>query len=148
MNHFSVACKEFFLVISIKKTVILTQEGTSKGTITLDDKPLEPVRKFCYLGSTITSRTSLDEEIGIRIGKAVTSFGTLSKRAWTNKIIAIKTKIKIYVACTLRTPLLYGSETWTLYSGEKTECVPPALSKIAGREQTHFLKQEPKNASA
>ena len=108
INHISVACKRFSLVISIKKTVILTQEDTSEGTITLDDKPLETVRKFCYLGSTITSTTSLDEELGIRIGKAATFFGRLGKRAWNNKMLTMKTKIRIYKACILST-LLYGS---------------------------------------
>jgi hypothetical protein len=36
---------------------------------------LESVHNFNYLGSTITSNLSVDEEINIHIGKADTSFG-------------------------------------------------------------------------
>ena len=118
MEHLSQACKAFSLEISTKKTVTLTQDGTNEGKIILDNKPLEAVKKFCYLGSTITSTTSLDEEINVRIGKAATAFGRLSKRAWNNKMLTMKTKIRIYEACILST-LLYGSETWTLYSRQE-----------------------------
>ena len=115
MDRLSTACKAFNLVISVKKTVILTQEGTAQAHIELDNKELEAVDKFCYLGSTITSTTSLDDEINARIGKAATTFGRLTKRAWENKRLKIKTKIRIYEACVLST-LLHGSETWTSYS--------------------------------
>ena len=118
MDQLSHACKVFKLTISVKKTVILPQENTEKGHIMLDGKELETVDRFCYLGSTITSNLSLDEEINIRIGKAATNFGKLTKRAWTNRRLKIKTKIKIYEACILST-LLYGAETWTVYARQE-----------------------------
>lgn len=76
MDRLSSACKAFNLVISVKKTVILTQEGIAQAHIKLDNKELETVDKFCYLGSTITCTTSLDDEINVRIGKAATTFGS------------------------------------------------------------------------
>lgn len=108
-------CKSFSLVVSVKKTVVLTQGSTANlEPVKLDDRPLEVVHKFCYLGSTVSDTVSLDEEINIRIGKAATSFGKLTKRAWQNKYLTAKTKILIYDACVLST-LLYASETWTMY---------------------------------
>ena len=86
----------------------------------LDNKPLGIVKKFCYLGSTTTSTTSLDEEISARIEKAATAFGKLTKRAWNHKMLTIETKARIYEACILST-LLYGSETWTLYSRQENK---------------------------
>ena len=80
MNQLSKACKAFSLTISIRKTVVLTQEGTDPCNITLDGTSLENVNKFCYLGSTITTSSSMDEEITARIGKAATTFGKLTKR--------------------------------------------------------------------
>ena len=68
MDNLSLACKSFQLVISVKKTVVLTQEGTDRGNILLDGKTLSTVDKFCYLGSTITSNSCLDDEISVRIG--------------------------------------------------------------------------------
>ena len=120
MNQLSTACTKFSLVISVKKTVVLsqTQDKSSPTTILLNNSPLEQVNKFCYLGSTVTSSLSLDEEIGARIGKAATNFGKLMKRAWNNKMLTIKTKMHIYNACILSS-LLYGSETWTTYSKQE-----------------------------
>ena len=73
---------------------------------------------FNYLGSTVTYNLSIDEEINIRIGKAATTFGKLSKRAWLNSKLTTKTKIMIYQACVLSI-LLYGSETWSTYSKQE-----------------------------
>ena len=118
MDKLSNACKVFSLVISVKKTVILSLDGTTPAMINLDNKPLEQVKKFCYLGSNMTASLSLDDEISARIGKAATTFGKLNKRAWNNKMLTINMKIKIYEACVLST-LLYGAETWTIYAHQE-----------------------------
>lgn len=107
MDHLSLACRAFPFVISIKKSA---QARTPEAAIRLDDKQLEAVKKFCYLGSTITSTTSLDEEIRVGRGEAATAFGRLTKRLWNNKLHTIKTKIRMYKTCALST-LLYCSET-------------------------------------
>lgn len=120
INRLSIACDKFGLTISIKKTVVLCQGVSQKPTILLNETPLEVVDKFCYLGSTITDNLSLDEEINVRLGKAATTFGRLTKRAWENRKLTIKTKIAIYRACVVST-LLYGSETWTTYARQETK---------------------------
>ena len=95
--------------------------------ITLKNTPLEVVSKFCYLGSTTTEGSTLDDEINTRIAKAATTFGRLTKRACRNLKLTTKTKMSIYQACILTT-LLYGSETWTSYSyQEKNEQLPSSL---------------------
>lgn len=112
-------CKAFSLVISMKKTVVLTQGlHTAAGDVNLDGKPLEMVQKFCYLGSIVSSSATLDDEINCRIGKAATTFGKLTKRAWQNKHLTTRTKTRIYESCVLST-LLYASETWTTYKGQE-----------------------------
>ena len=48
---------------------------------------------------------SMEIEIHIRICKAATTIGRLSKRAWDNKMLTkTTTKIMIYEACELSTP--------------------------------------------
>jgi hypothetical protein len=79
--------------------------------ITLNNNHLET-------GSTITPNLSVDEEINICKGKAATSVGKLFKRAWNNPKLTLKTKITIYQACILSS-ILYGSETWTLYTRQE-----------------------------
>lgn len=75
------------------------------------------VYTVCYLGSTVFSTASLRNEINCRIGKAATTFSKLTKRAWQNKYVTEKTKVRIYQACVLST-LLYASEAWTTNTGQ------------------------------
>jgi len=42
----------------------------------------------------------------------------LIKRVWENTMLTIKTKTLVYQACVLST-LLYGSESWTLYTQQE-----------------------------
>ena len=77
IEHLSEARKAFSLVVSVKKTIIVTQDGITKGNFMLDNKPLEIGKKFCHLGSAVSSTTSLDDEMCVRIGKAATAFGRL-----------------------------------------------------------------------
>ena len=118
MNRLSSACKSFALEISSSKTVTMTQGATTPAHISLNNKQLASVEQFTYLGSTMTSTLSLEEELNTRIGKAATTFGKLSKRAWNNKMLTRKTKVLIYEACVLST-LLYGSEAWTICSAQE-----------------------------
>jgi hypothetical protein len=53
-----------------------------------------------------------------RIGKAATVMAKLNRRVWKNKNLTENTKLKVYQACVLST-LLYGRETWTLYSRQE-----------------------------
>ena len=103
MDRLSRACELFSLTISIKKTEVLGQNTESPPQITLNETTLKAVDKFVYLGSTICNTLSLDAELNLRIGKAATAFGKLTKRAWENGKLTTKTKILIYQACVLST---------------------------------------------
>ena len=118
ISRFADACKEFSLTISLKKTNIMGQDVITTPTITIGDHTLEVVEKFTYLGSTISSNLSLDAELNVRIGKAATAMARLAKRVWDNTMLTLNTKMRVYQACVLST-LLYGSESWTLYSHQE-----------------------------
>ena len=118
MDCLASACELFQLTISIKKTEVLAQGVTTPPKITLNGNILNTVDKFVYLGSTISSTLSLEDELKARIGKAATAFGKLMKRAWENRKLTKRTKILIYQTCVLST-LLYGSEAWTLYADQE-----------------------------
>ena len=83
--------------------------ANSIGDCTLD---------FTYLGSNISSKLSLDTELNMGIGKASAAMARLIKRVWENTMLTIKTKTQVYQACVLST-LLYGSESWTLYTQQE-----------------------------
>ena len=117
-THVDMACRRFGLTISLGKTEFMFQEAPSctkappPPPITIDGTELKSVEKFCYLGSTVCSNGSLDAEIALRISKASSAFGRLSKRLWQVKGIRLCTKIATYKAVVL-SALLYCSETWT-----------------------------------
>ena len=115
LNRLHRACEKFSLDISVKKTVVMTQNVDHPTTVLLNDKPLVEISEFTYLGSTTTSNLSLDKELNTRIGKAATTFSRLKTRAWNNRKLTLKTKILIYQACVLSI-LLYGAETWSTYA--------------------------------
>ena len=118
INRFAHACSQFGLTISIKKTNILGQDVSSAPSISIGDCTLDVVEDFTYLGSNISSNLSLDTELNMRIGKASTAMARLTKRVWENTMLTIKTKTQVYQACVLST-LLYGSESWTLYTRQE-----------------------------
>ena len=114
---FASAARRFGLTISIKKTETLYQPAPGNlyvpPAISIDEKLLNAVDNFKYLGSIVSNDATFDEEITARIAKATAAFGRLSKRLWTNCGIKLNTKICVYKAAVL-TSLLYGCETWTL----------------------------------
>ena len=84
----------------------------------IDNTDLEVVVTFTYLGSTVSSLSSLDAEISSRIARAAAVMAKLNKRVWRNDLLSKRTKICVYQACVLST-LLYGSESWTTYTGKE-----------------------------
>ena len=118
ITRFVEACNDFGLTISLKKTNIMGQDVSITPHITIGEHALEVVDNFTYLGSCISSHLSLDSELNVRIGKAAMAMARLTKRVWDNSLLTINTKMKVYQACVLST-LLYGSETWTLYSRQE-----------------------------
>ncbi|XP_064414811.1 zinc-binding protein A33-like [Latimeria chalumnae] len=63
MNKFSDACTKFGMVISIKKTVVMSQGTNISPKIYVNNEALDNVDHFCYLGSTLTSSLSLEENL-------------------------------------------------------------------------------------
>ena len=60
--------------------------------IVIDEVPIEEVEDFCYLGSVMSSNSSCDKEIKIRMGKANAVFGRL-ERIWKINGCSIDTKV-------------------------------------------------------
>ena len=119
MDKFSAACDDFGLTISTSKTEVMHQPAPgmpyNKPSILVKGKQLEVVDKFVYLGSTLSRAVNIDEEVTARIAKASSAFGRLKGNVWERRGIKTSTKIKVYHAVVLTT-LLYGSESWTVYS--------------------------------
>ena len=106
------------LQMNTGKTEVLhrsTEDSIPAQPISIRGNILKEVQDFTYLGSTISNNCSLDREVNSRISRASAAFGHLSDRVYLNRNLKLTTKIKVYQAIVLSI-LLYGSETWTLYS--------------------------------
>ena len=105
MDRLSNACDLFSLTTSLKKTQVMGQAIPMPPTIKINEKDLEVVNQFQYLGSTTTDSLSLNTEISKRIEKAATTLAKLTKRVWDNKNLTITTKVKVYQTCVISTAL-------------------------------------------
>ncbi|BHF78098.1 hypothetical protein SprV_0602120800 [Sparganum proliferum] len=125
MDLFSAACENFGLVINTQKTVVMHQPPPNSATATAPNAPppqisvngtqLQVVENFPYLGSTLSGNTKIDDEVANRISKASQTFGRLRSTVWNRHGLQLSTKLKMYKAVILPT-LLYGAETWTVYT--------------------------------
>lgn len=119
VDKFSTACNNFGLTISTKKTEVLHQPAPGAPyvapCIKVNGQALVNVDKFTYLGSTLSQSANIDNEVSARLAKASAAFGRLTDKVWNRCGITIQTKLKVYKAVIIPT-LLYGSESWTVYS--------------------------------
>ncbi|BHF57285.1 hypothetical protein SprV_0100022600 [Sparganum proliferum] len=118
---FSAACENFGLVINTQKTVVMHQPPPNSATppnapqISVNCTQLQVVENFPYLCSTLSRNTKIDDEVANRISKASQAFGCLQSTVWNRHGLQLNTKLKMYKAVILPT-LLYGAETWTVYT--------------------------------
>ena len=103
------------LRMNMKKTetmVVTKKKQAPECNITINGKIIKQVKKFVYLGSTITEDAKCKSEIMKRINIARSNFNNM-KKILTNNKITIKTKKNI-IRTYVWSSLLYGCETWTV----------------------------------
>ncbi|KAJ3590180.1 hypothetical protein NHX12_008134 [Muraenolepis orangiensis] len=104
LSAFAKAYKQLGLAINIKKTQILHQPPPNSSTsvlppnISIDNIRLENVDYFPYLGSLLSSKAVIDDEIHHRLSCASGAFSRLRKRVFENRDLQAKTKILVYKA--------------------------------------------------
>ena len=104
------------LSMNTNKTEVMhrTLSG-EEGQIVIRNEALSVVKDFTYLGSIISNSCDLDRELNNRLCKASAAFGQLKDRVYLNRNLKLSTKIRVYHAIVVSI-LLYGCETWTIYS--------------------------------
>ena len=91
---------DFGLQMALKKTVIMLQRPTSNPNLTdpvinINNKTLQVVDKFKYLGIVLQNNASADKEIVSRIQKAMSNSHKLYQRVW-KKHLKLKLKSQVY----------------------------------------------------
>nr|VZI37433.1 unnamed protein product [Spirometra erinaceieuropaei] len=125
MDLVSAACENFGLVINTQKTVVIHQPPPKSATapnappqISVNGTQLHVVENFPYLGSTLSRNTKIDDEVANRMLKASRAFGRLQSTVRNRHGLQLSTKLKMYKVVVLPT-LLYGAETWTVYTKQE-----------------------------
>ncbi|BHF84939.1 hypothetical protein SprV_1002809300 [Sparganum proliferum] len=100
--------------------------------ISVSGTQLQVVENFRYLGSTLSRNTMIDDEAANRISKASQAFGRLQSKVWNRHGLQLTSKLKMYKTVILPT-LLYGAETWTVYTNKPTKWKELALDRPTWR---------------
>lgn len=109
--NFNKAAKEYNMEISIPKTKSMVISRTQiRCKLELENKIIEQIMTFTYLGAEITSDRQTTSETRHAAQKAMKISGALSTIIWRNKYLSNKTKVRIYKAC-VRPVLTYAVET-------------------------------------
>ena len=100
------------LRINKEKTKLMRINTPTTNPVNIDDRPIQEVDSFTYLGSPIDHQGGTDSDVLARVGKARVAFIIL-KNIWASKEIATSTKVRIFNT-NVKSILLYGSETWRM----------------------------------
>ena len=107
----------FMLHVTVVKTKVMRiSRQPSPVTIRIDQKQLENVECFKYLGSMLTNDGRCTCEIKCRIAMAKAAFSK-KKTLFTSKLdINLRKKL---IKCYIWSMVLYGAETWTLRAADQ-----------------------------
>ena len=112
VNHLEEASTVYGMQISAEKTQLMTNNTNGIRTdITIDNKKLETVHSFKYLGAIVSDEGSKPEVLS-RIAQT-TAAVTKLKVIWNDKNIAISSKVRLMRSLAMSI-FLYACETWTI----------------------------------
>src|SRR5215470_13967781 len=88
------------------------QNAGQNHNIKIDNKPIERVEEFRYLGATLTNQNSIHEEIKSRL-KSGNACCHSVQNLLSSRLLSKNTKIRVYRTIILPV-VLYGCETWSV----------------------------------
>ena len=104
------------LKVSIEKTEVMSSVAhvEDQPDIVCEGQILRSVDQFKYLGSILSAKCDLTNEVHRRVAMASASFGKLTSRVFKNRDLTVTTRVAVYRAVCLSI-LLYGAEAWVPY---------------------------------
>lgn len=109
------------LNINVDKTkVMVISKENASVSVHIDNKKVEQVTNYKYLGTIIEQSGSNEVEVNNRIGATNRLLQSIKNVVVKKKEITVKTKLKIYRTVYLPT-LMYGSENWILDERQKSK---------------------------
>jgi len=110
------ATREIGLKVSADYTKCMVmsrdQNAGRNHSVRTDNITVERVEEFKYLGTTLTNKNSIPEEIKSRLRSGNACYHSV-QNLWSSRLLSKNLKIKIYRTIILPV-VLYGCETWSL----------------------------------
>jgi hypothetical protein len=110
------ASRDIGLEINVEKTkyMVMSRHANSgqNQNIRIANESFEKVTKFKYLGTTLTSRNDIHDEIKNRLNSGNVCYYSVQNLS-SSRLISNNLKIKIYETVILPV-VLYGCKTWSL----------------------------------
>ena len=140
------------LRINADKTKVMARDP-KRQPIVINNKALDYVDKFTYLGSILSLHGQSEEDIMSHLGKARFAFFRL-RSVWKSNNCSSETKLRLYQSNVLSV-LLYGSECWRMMERDSsrlaafhTTCLRRIMrgfwpNKISNSRLLQVTKQEP-----
>lgn len=106
--------KEYGLSLNINKTkyMLITKATQDNPMVYVENQPIERVREYKYLGTTLNANNDSTQEIRIRVEQARSVF-TRMKKLFCCRDLNLDLKIRM-MRCYVLSVLYYGMEAWTL----------------------------------
>uniref|UniRef100_A0A8D8SXR8 Craniofacial development protein 2 n=1 Tax=Cacopsylla melanoneura TaxID=428564 RepID=A0A8D8SXR8_9HEMI len=106
--------RKYGLEVNISKTksMIISKEKIEGVQLIINNKVVERVKTFTYLGTTLNEDWDHSQEIKCRIEKARSAFNNMSKLFKTHNL-TVEMKMRL-LRCYIFSIMLYGIESWTL----------------------------------
>lgn len=121
MDRVTESSQRYGLDINSKKTklMVISKEDITNCQLTINQKPIERIKKYMYLGTTVNEQWDHSQEIKMRIEKARAVFNKMDS-LFKSHNITIDTKKRL-LRCYMFSVLLYGVESWTKAAAKKLE---------------------------
>jgi len=105
---------KYGLIVNVHKTKYLkcTRRQDQPKSTNIENKEFEQVILFKYVGSTVSTDNTIEEEIKERIALGNKAFFA-NEKVFQSKLISKMAKLKLYCSV-IRPVVTYACETWTL----------------------------------
>ena len=129
--------------ISKTETMLVSRSPATNVSININDKPLQQVQEFKYLGSIFTEDGKLDREIETRCQKA-NNITFLIGPLLSHPAIPMKAK-KTIISAIFTPTLCYQAQTWSMSKKADwkiTTCEMKCLRKAANNTRRDKIRNE------
>ena len=120
VSEFGTVCERRKLRVNVNKSKVLVVGENVDPTLTnimLNGERMEVVNSFKYLGSCFSSEGGVTEDVNMRVGEGLRTFGAM-KKMWNSRSVSMNVKRELYERIVVPT-VMYGSETWGMKLGDR-----------------------------